>query len=192
MDIYKIKWTRLQAEVFRFLCIKAGQILNLRGMARALKVSPTAVSNALILLEKEKLVVIKKSKNMNLLSIEFNRDNHKAVEMKRVENLKMVYESGLSDFLFNEFPGCIVILFGSYSKGEDAWVGETEENRSDIDVAVIGTKWKEVNLTKFNKMLERTISINFYTSWKDIHKHLKNNILSGILLSGGLNYELTL
>jgi predicted nucleotidyltransferase len=186
MDMYKLKWTRLQTEIFRFLCIKAGQTLNLREVSKALKVSPTAVSNALAELEKEGLVKVKKSKTINLLSIEFNRDNQKAIEMKRVENLKMIYESGLSDFLFNEFPGCTIILFGSYSRGEDVWAGGTEENRSDTDIAIIGTVGREVDLTKFDKMLERVVSINFYKSWEDIHKHLKNNILNGILLHGGV------
>src|SRR3989338_508710 len=183
MDMYKLKWTRLQSEIFRLLCIKAGQSLNLRGVARPLKVSTTAVSKALIELEKEGLIKVEKSKTMNLMSIEFNRDNKKAVEMKRVENLKMIYESGLSDFLFNEFPGCAIILFGSYSRGEDTW---TRESRSDIDIAIIGTKGKDQELTKFDKILERTVFINFYESWKDIHKQLKNNILNGILLSGGI------
>jgi predicted nucleotidyltransferase len=186
MDIYKVKWTRLQAEIFRFLCIKAGKSPNLREIARALKVSPTAVSNALAGLEKEELISVRKDKRIKLLSIELNRDNSKAIEMKRAENLKLIYESGLSDFLFNEFPGCSIILFGSYSRGEDVWAGETEENRSDIDIAIIGAKEKEVNLTRFEKMLERKVSINFYESWKKIHRHLKNNILSGILLKGGI------
>lgn len=186
MDMYKLKWTRLQMEIFRFLCIKAGQTLNLREISKALKVSPTAVSNALVELEKEELVKVKKSKTINLLSIEFNRDNQKVIEMKRVENLKMIYESGLSDFLFNEFPGCAIILFGSYSRGEDVWTGEAEENRSDIDIAIIGTGGREVDLTKFDKMLERSVSINFYKSWEGVHKHLKNNILNGILLRGGV------
>lgn len=186
MDMYKLKWTRLQGEVFRFVCIRAGQTLNLRGIARLLKVSPTAVSNALTELEKEGLIKVKKSKTINLLSIEFNRDNHKAIQLKRVENIKMIYESGLSDFLYNKFPGCAVILFGSYSRGEDAWFGEKDERNSDIDIAIIGTKGKEADLAKYDTLLERCISINFYKSWSDIHKHLKDNILNGILLSGGI------
>lgn len=185
--MYKLKWTRLQAEIFRFFCIKAGQTLNLRGIAKQLRVSPTAVSNALKELEKEGLVKVKKSEAMNLFSIEFNRDNHKAVQLKRVENLKMIYESGLFDFLYNEFPGCTVILFGSYSMGEDVWFGERDERNSDIDIAIIGTKGKEIDLIRFNKMLERKILINFYKSWKDIHAHLKNNIINGIVLSGGVD-----
>lgn len=186
MDMYQLKWTRLQTEIFRFLCIKTGQTMNLRGIARSLKVSPTAVSNALKELEKEELVRVKKSETMNLLSIEFNRENHKAVQLKRVENLKMIYESGLADFLYNEFPGCTIVIFGSYSLGEDTWFGEKDERNSDIDIAIIDTKGKEVNLSKYNKSLERTLSINFYKSWGGIHKHLKENILRGIILSGGI------
>ncbi|MFA5888445.1 MAG: nucleotidyltransferase domain-containing protein, partial [Candidatus Nanoarchaeia archaeon] len=125
-----------------------------------------------------------KSKTMNLLSIEFNRNNPEAVEMKRVENLKMTYESGLSRFLFEEFPGCAIILFGSYSRGEDMWSGT--ENRSDIDIAIVGTKGRNIDLARFDKMLERHISINYYESWAGIHKNLKNNILNGILLNGSI------
>lgn len=184
MDMYTLKWTRLQAEIFRLFCVKAGQKLNLRETARALKVTPTAVSKALLSLEKENLIKIQKSKTINLLSIEFNRDNQRAIELKRVENLKMIYESGLSDFLFNEFPGTTVFLFGSYSRGEDTWVNA--ENRSDIDIAVIGTKHRGIDLTKFNMILERDVIINYYTSWTDIHKHLRNNILNGIVLKGSV------
>jgi len=183
MDMYKIKWTRLQSEILRFFCIKAGQIFNLRGIASLLKVSPTAVSNALKELENHSLVSVKRSKTMNLMFIGLNRDNKKAIEFKRTENLKLIYESGLSDFLYNEFPGCGIILFGSYSKGEDTW-SETNENRSDIDIAIIGAKEKAIDVAKFDKMLERKTNINFYDSWKDIHKHLKESILDGITLSG--------
>lgn len=184
MDMYTLNWTRLQTEIFRFLCINAGQVLNLRGIARALKASPSSISNAIPLLEKDGLIKIKKSHPYNLLSIEFNRDSSRAIHLKRIENLRQIYESGLYDFLFNEFPGCTIVLFGSYSQGEDAWY--RDENRSDIDIAVIGSKNKAVDTTKFDELLKRTININFYESWKAIHKHLKNNILRGILLNGGI------
>jgi predicted nucleotidyltransferase len=185
MDMYKLKWTVLQLEIFRLLCIKAGQILNLREIARVLGVSPTAVSNSLELLEKEQLIKITRSKKIRLLSIQLNRDNNLVIELKRAENLKMIYESGLNNFLFNQFPGTTIVLFGSYSKGEDVWIGENTENRSDIDIAIIGSKHIDVDLTNYENKLERTININFYISWKEIHKHLKENILNGIILEGG-------
>lgn len=178
--MYKVKWTQSEAEIFRFLCIKSGFSFNLRGIARPLGMSPTGVSNALKKLEKEKIIKIEKSKTMNLFSIELNRDNPLVIGLKRAENLRLIYESGLYNFLYESFPGGTVILFGSYSKGEDVW------GKSDIDIAVIGIKSKEINLTEFDKKLERTVIINFYHSWKDIHKHLRESILTGIVLKGGI------
>ncbi|MEK6874069.1 MAG: nucleotidyltransferase domain-containing protein [Nanoarchaeota archaeon] len=187
MDMYHIKWTRLQAELFKFLCIKAGTSMNLREIARLLKRSPTAVSNALQNLEKERLIKIKKQGSINLLSIEFNRDNQNAIDLKRVENLKMIYESGFAKFLGDSFPGCTIILFGSYSRGDDVWTNTIEGYKSDIDIAVIGTKGKEINILKFDKLLEREIIINFYSSFKEIHKDLRDSILNGIILSGSVD-----
>ena len=184
--MYTIKWTRLQMEIFRFLCIKAGQDFNLRGIARALRKSPTAVSQALNNIEKEGLVKIKKAENMNLLSIEFNHDNLRAIELKRVENLKLIYESGIVKLLEEIFPGCTIILFGSYSRGEDVWTNSIDKHKSDIDIAIIGVNEKDIDLTMFDRLLERKISINFYKSFKGIHKNLLDNILNGILLNGGV------
>ena len=176
MDMYKLKFTKLQNEIFRLLCIKAGISLNQRGIARILNVSPTAVAKALYLLDKEKIVIVSKSKEMNLTSIQLNRD--KAVGFKRVENLKLIYESGLLGFLEEKFPGSTIILFGSYSKGEDTI-------KSDIDIAIIG-KEKKIDLIKFDKLLERRIFLHFYPSLKEMKKELKENILNGIILFGGV------
>src|SRR3989338_8070992 len=109
MDTCKVKWTQLQSEIFRFLCINTGKELSLRNIAKQLKKSPTAVSNALKGLVKEELVKIKKSESMKLL------------------------------------------------------------------------------LFEFDKKLERNIIINFYSSFAEIHKHLRDSILNGILLSGSVD-----
>ncbi|MEK6913106.1 MAG: nucleotidyltransferase domain-containing protein [Nanoarchaeota archaeon] len=186
MDMYKLKFTRLQNEIFRLLCIKAGSSLNQRDIAKTLKVSPTAVSKALPLLEKEKLIEVKRLNKINLLSIKFNRDSQIAINLKKLENLKLIYESELLDFLNDAFLGCTIILFGSYSKGEDINMLFPEGHKSDIDIAVIGMRDKKIDLTKFEKLLEREININFYESWKIIDQHLKNNILNGVILHGGV------
>lgn len=178
MDIYKLKFTKLQNELFRLLCIRAGSSLSQREMARLLKVSPTAVGKAVKKIANENLIKIRKT-SIKLISIEFNRDNPRAMELKRVENLRLIYESGLSDFLEEKFAGCTIILFGSYSRGEDTV-------RSDIDIAVIGGKEKEIDLENFEKMLERKIIINFYPSLKEVHKELKENLFNGLVLSGGI------
>src|SRR3989338_7431882 len=99
MDMYKVKWTRLQSEIFRLFCIKSGVGLNIREIARALNVTPTAVSKSLLVLEKEHIIKVKKHGKMNLVIVEFNRDNARAIQLKRAENLKLIYESGVFDLL---------------------------------------------------------------------------------------------
>src|SRR3989338_10197492 len=177
MDIYKLKWTILEQEIFSLLCIKAGEKLSQREIAKILNVSPTAVSNSTKKLKDSNLIKVEKTKTINFVS--FNRDELRAVDLKRVENLKNLYISGLSDYLEKELAGSTVILFGSYSKGEDT-------NTSDIDMAVIERKDKMLELEKYEKILNRRININFYDSWKKINENLKNSILNGIILHGGV------
>jgi len=177
MDAYKLKWTRLQAEIFSLLCLKAGEKLSQREIALELKVSPTAVAKSVINLEKEEFITIDRIKNINFVC--FNRDNNQALELKMTENLRNIFLSGFLEHLGVEFAGGTIILFGSYSRGEDT-------NTSDIDIAVIGRKDKMINLEKFEKILNRKINVNFYGSFKKIHKHLLNNILNGIVLLGSV------
>ena len=179
VNIYKEDLTILQQEILKLLFIKSGISLNQRGIARILEVTPPAVMKALPNLEKKDLISIKQDKESKRWSIELNRDNHKVLQLKRVDNLKQIYESGLADFLEKEFAGATIILFGSYARGEDT-------TTSDIDIAIIGRREKEINLTNFDKMLERTLMINFYPSFKEIHKHLRENLFNGIVLAGGI------
>lgn len=177
MDTYKLNWTSLQHEIFSLLCMKAGEKLSQREIAIMLNVSPTAIANSVKKLKEDEFIKIEKTKTINFIS--FNRDMQSAIELKRVNNLKSIYLSGLSNYLRNDLAGSTIILFGSYALGEDTI-------SSDIDIAVIGRKDKVLNLESYEKALNRKINVNFYNSWKDIHKHLKDNILSGILLYGSI------
>ncbi len=178
VNIYKLKLTNLQQEILRLLFVKAGTSLNQRQIANFLGVSPPAVMKALPDLGEENLIKIRQDKETNRWSIESNRDNHKVMQLKRTDNLKLIYETGLADFLEKEFAGATIILFGSYSRGEDII-------NSDIDIAVIGRKEKQVDLIRYEGELERKININFYDSFKNIHKQLKENLCNGIVLVGG-------
>jgi predicted nucleotidyltransferase len=179
METKELKFTRLQADIFRFLCENVGNEVNQSFIAKELGVSSTAIAKAINDLEKGKLIVINKDKLMNLNLIKLNRDNSNVVQLKRVENLKAIYESGILEELEENFPGSTIILFGSYSKGEDIV-------KSDIDIAIVGRKEKQINLSKFEKVLKREIILNFYSSFKEIHKELKESLCNGIVLSGGV------
>lgn len=179
INIYKLNLTVLQQEILRLLSIKAGVSLNQRSIARRLGVSAPAVMKALPELKKRGIVKVEQDKESKRWSIELDRDNHKVMQFKRVENLRLIYESGLADLLEREYAGATIILFGSYSRGED-------NVNSDIDIAVIGRKEKQTDLTAFEKMLERKINVNFYEIFKNIHKHLKENLCNGIIIFGGV------
>src|SRR3989344_4973668 len=174
---FKLNLTSLQNKIFRFLCINAGKNFNLSEIARNLKVSPTAVAKALVNLKNEEIVLVKTNKSMNLLSIELNLENQRVMELKRVENLSIIYESGIISFLSEHLPGTTIILFGSYSRGDDLF-------NSDIDLAIIGTKEKRLDLSQFEKILKKKITLNFYNNLNNIDKNLRNNLLNGIVLSG--------
>ncbi len=179
VNTYKLKLTLLQQDILRLMMLKAGSLMNQRQIARNLNVSAPAILKSMPYLEENNLINVKQDKESKRWSIDLNRSNHHVMQLKRVDNLKQIYESGLADYLEIEFAGATIILFGSYSRGEDII-------NSDIDIAVIGRKDKTIDFSKYEKTLERKINVIFYDSLNKIHKNLKENICNGIVLYGGL------
>ena len=179
INLYKQKLTNLQQDILRLMFIRVGDELNARQIANRLEVSQPAVSKALPFIEELNLIKLNKDKETKRFSITLNRENHKVIQLKRVDNLKLLYESGFVDYIEKEFAGATIILFGSYSKGEDT-------EKSDLDLAIIGRKEKHINTENYEKIFDRKIYINFYNSLKEIHKNLRENILNGIVLKGGV------
>lgn len=177
VNIYKPEFSLLQQEILSYLMTHTGKSFNARGLARPLNRTQAGIIKAIPELEKSGLVKVGKDNDSGRWSIELNRDNPKTVELKRIENLKFVYGSGVIHFLEENFPGALIILFGSYSYGEDTI-------RSDIDIAIIGCKEKKVDLNKFEKIFEKEIRINFYDNLNEISNNLKSNIFNGIVLAG--------
>lgn len=178
MDIYKEKFTKIEKEILRYLFLNTGKNSNQRTIALTLKVSPTAVANSIKNIQKQNLIKVIKNKLSNTFEIGINIDNDKTFFLKRVENLRMIYDSGLAEYLFDNFPGATIILFGSFAFGEDNY-------NSDIDIAVIGNK-KELKLEKFEKILNKKIIIQIFEDFEKIHKNLKESIFNGIILKGSV------
>lgn len=175
MDIYKLKFTKLGLEILSLLSIKSGKSLSQRKIALLLKVSPTAVGKTIPKLGD--YIIKEEQDRTNYISL--NTSKREVIAYKRTENLRFIYSSGLALFLEESYPGCTIILFGSYSRGDDTIT-------SDIDIAVIGAKEKNINLNRFEHLLERKIIVNHYHSLKQVHQHLRENILNGITLAGGI------
>jgi len=179
VNIYKLELTNLQQEILRLLFVKSGEKLNQRRIAIYLNVSQPAVMKALPELIKKEYINVQQDKESKRWAIQLNKSNDKIMQLKRIDNLKQIYESNLANFLEKQFPGATIVLFGSYSRGDDIIT-------SDIDIAIIGRKDKSINLEKYEKVIERTINLNFYDSWSKIHINLKENICNGIILFGNV------
>mgnify|MGYP001598038962 CR=1 FL=1 len=101
VNIYKPEFSLLQQEILSYLMAHTGKSFNARGLAMPLNRTQAGIIKAIPELEKSGLVKVGKDNDSGRWSIELNRDNPKTVELKRIENLKFVYESGVIHFLKN-------------------------------------------------------------------------------------------
>ena len=106
------------------------------------------------------------------------RDNPSFKLLKSQNTVLRMYQTGVLGMIEKAaYPSCIVI-FGSASRGED-----TEE--SDIDLFV-QAKRIPLELSKFERKMNRKINILFEPDLKTISPELVNNIANGIILYGYL------
>jgi predicted nucleotidyltransferase len=176
VKIYKLKLTLLQQDILRYLYINSSKVFNARALALALNVSQPAISKALPKLKKEDLITVTKGKRF---SIALNRENPLVIRLKRVDNLKQLYEISFVKHLISVYnhPKAI-ILFGSFSKGEDI-------EKSDIDIAIITSKKISLDLEDYEKKLKRAINIH-EVDLNKVSKEFKNSLYNGIVLEGSL------
>ena len=175
-------WTPSCMLVFSVLCRFAGVPLSKRDIAKHAGVSPMSASNAVRMLESEGLVTVVRVKTVDQVVIDLS--DHRAVAIKRAENLKRIALSGLVERIEEAAPESTIVLFGSYSFGEDV-------SNSDIDIALVGRSSVDLDLSRFESELFRTIHVSAFQSWSHIDTHLRNSILSGIVLSGRVMLEMT-
>lgn len=163
-------------KIKEFLFEKPEIWFHIREIARALNISPNTVRSILLNLIKEK--IIEKRTLSNLFQVRANLDDENYKIEKKLYNLYSVYKSGIIDFLSDYYPQPTIVLFGSYSRGEDL-------SNSDIDIGIITSEKKLPDLKKFEKKFNRTINLSLFTK-KDVSKEFFNNIINGIVLRGFL------
>lgn len=152
--------------------------LRVRQMERKLGLSLPSVIRYCKELEKED--ILKKVETSGIVFFTSHRESEKFLLEKRLFNIKSIFDSGLISYLIKEYSNPVIILFGSYSKGEDI-------EESDIDLYIETPSKKEVKLEKFENILKRKIQVfkNKHISDMD-NRHLVNNIVNGITLNNYL------
>ena len=150
--------------------------LRVRQIEKTLKLPLPSVIRYCSELKNEGLLTT--TKIGNVIFYVANRINNNFILEKKLFNIKQVCEAGLIDYLKKELSNPVLILFGSYAKGEDT------EN-SDIDLYIETSSKEGINLNKFEKILNRKIQVLRHKSIKEVkNKHLANNIINGVILNG--------
>lgn len=149
---------------------------HLREISRLTGLSMPGVRKIVFKLEKEKLLLSKQEK---VVKNYYATRNEKFIFLKRSYNLYSIFLSGLLDFLKKKYEAPkAIILFGSYSKGEDI-------SKSDIDIAIITSKKEIADLSLFEKRLDRKIKL-YLIDLKKIEPEFLNTLANGIVLHGYL------
>ena len=152
--------------------------MRVRQIEREVKLPLPSVIRYCQELEREE--ILKKETISGVTTYSADRASKKFLIAKRLFNIKSIFESGLADHMTKGYFNPVIVLFGSYSKGED-----TEE--SDIDLYVETPKKHEFNLQKFEKILSRRIQVFNYRKIKEVpNNHLSNNIINGITINNFL------
>ena len=165
----------IKDEIKEYFFTNPSERLRVRHIERMLKLPLPSVIRYCRELEKEGLLRIIKTGNVVFYTAD--RSNENFLLEKKLFNIKQLHNSGLVKHIKIELHNPPVIVFGSYSKGEDV------EN-SDIDLYIETTK-KGFDLRKFEKILKRRVQLFIHTNINDVRNpHLANNIINGIGLNG--------
>ncbi len=122
--------------------------------------------------------ILKREEIANIMTFSANRSSEEFLLEKKLYNYRTLTK--LKEYLIEQLDNPIIIVFGSYAKGEDI-------EKSDIDIYIETPSKKEISLAKFEEPLQRNIQLFRQKSIKEIkNKELRNNIINGIILHGYL------
>ena len=153
--------------------------VHIREIARRLRISPNSVRKEAALLRKSGIIEQKREGNMIMYRADMESERYR--REKTLSNLRGIFGSGIAEFLEEYYNPSAIVLFGSYSRGEDT-------SKSDIDIAVIVSSQKRPDLRQFEKKLSRRIELSLFAR-KEVSKEFFNNIINGIVLKGFLKNE---
>ncbi len=145
----------------------------IKEISRKINIAPTSVRINIKQFLKLRLIKIQKSKPFD--GYVADRENDLFLFYKRTYNLFSLYS--LKELIVESVQPKAIVLFGSYSKGEDV---ET----SDVDLIVVSKVRKEINLEKFEKDLGRKINIMFIDKLEKLDENIRNKTINGIILYG--------
>ncbi len=161
--------------VLEIFFIEPTSVHFIKELGKRIGLAPTSVRNHVRELQKEGLIKKKPSRPFD--GFVANRESDDFIFFKRVYNLYSLKD--LARFIAESLYPKAIILFGSYSLGEDV-------ESSDIDIAIISKTGKELDLKKFEAKLKRNIHITTASSPEKVEINIRKKIARGIILHGGI------
>ncbi len=159
------------------------RVFHIRELASITGLSTTAVIASVSVLDGYGIVKIEKTRVTKNVSADLESESY--VFYKKVFNLYRLERYSLISRLKDRFNPDVIVLFGSFAKGEDI-------EDSDIDILVLSgiTKQKAGIDAKFleipEKTLNRKINLHVMPDLKDSSKEFLNAAANGIVLHGYL------
>ena len=154
---------------------------SIRELSRILKINHTTIRQHLNKLEKEMFLTSKKEGVYSFYQLILSK---KTLNLKLYYNLEKLRESGIIEDLEKAYDLPVIAVFGSYANAMD-------DLTSDIDICLISNVKKEFSVEKYEKRLNRKISLHkfdkiAFQKAKKSNPNLINNICNGIVLSSEL------
>ncbi len=164
-------------KVFDVFADEPLKIHFIKEISRKIDLAPTSVRNRLGHLLNQKLVI--KKKGERFFGFVANRDNRDFLFYKMLSNIAKLKESGLLDFLISSLYPHVVVVYGSYLRGEDI-------ESSDIDLLIISKSKKKLALEKFEKILKRSVHLMIEEGLNKLTPELRGEVINGLVLYGYL------
>lgn len=170
-----MKRHNLKGVIREYFFVNPSAKLRVRQIEKELEVPLPSVIKYVRELERDE--ILKTISTGNVVFYSADRSSRKFLLEKKLFNIRRLYDSGLISFLITELSNPVIVVFGSYSKGEDV-------ESSDIDLYLETPSRKELDLEGFESALKRKIHVFAYSSMKKDNPHLANNIMNGVILNG--------
>ena len=154
---------------------------SIRELSRILGINHTTVRQHLNKLVKEGFLDSKKGGVYSFYQPVLSK---KTLNLKLYYNLEKIRNSNLAEALEKAYDLPVIVVFGSYATASD-------DMGSDVDICLISNIEKEFFLEKYEKILNRGVSLHKFSkkTWdraKKSNPNLVNSICNGIVLSGEL------
>jgi len=169
------KLTKGEEKVLNYFIKNPSSKTHVRGLSKEIGIPYATARNSLKKLQESGLLKSERKSKM----IFYRPAGEKFRKAKQVTNLKNFTESGLIEFLEKNLKPKAMVLFGSYLEGQD-------KEDSDIDIAIIGGRDREIELSQFEEELSRSIELIYVEDAKTENKDFRNTLANGYVVQGYL------